>query len=58
MMQWTWAMVIWVASHGGDHTPVEIPHFQSQEACTRELARIKQFSKGYFYGVCLNKAER
>lgn len=56
--QWAWAMVIWVASLGGDHTPVEIQHFQSQEACTRELARVKNFSKGYFEGVCICKAER
>lgn len=56
MQQFVWSMVIWVASLGGDHTPVEVPNFQSQESCTRELDRIKTFSKGYLTGVCINKS--
>lgn len=55
MQKFLFSMVIWVASLGGDHTPVEIRGFQSQEACVRELDRIKNFSKGYFEGVCINK---
>lgn len=58
MYQWVWSMVIWVAALGSDHRPLEIPNFQSQEACMRELTRIKQFSNKYFEGVCINKAER
>jgi len=58
IQQFAWSMVIWVSSLGGDHTPVEIHNFQNQEACQRELARIEQFSKGYYDGVCINKAAR
>lgn len=62
-MQWTWAMVIWAYMDAANPiptgaAPVEIPNFQSQGACQRELERIKQFSKGYFNGVCINKAEK
>lgn len=58
MQQFLFSMVIWVAAIVGDHTPVEIRDFQSQEACVRELDRIKNFSKGYLTGVCINKATR